>query len=371
MSKLFMGAGDSLQEVRAVGMDEEGLRDIEFRIKAQPHFLGEALVVVADSQDFPQVENEARSAARTLIALDTNGQAVAVEIKQGIAPSETAFQSLKFASFLARISPEELGKIAHAFITRPENIQILRRWRESGVEMSDEAVELSSLLAVAFERDADDYANLINRTQRIIMAAEAFDSRMVEVIEWMSQGGIDIRGLQYKKYLVGGQEIFFAEQVVPKLDPAIDAVASRSSASSELDEPWRIRGLSYYAERLIPALATKLESIMAMIKNHAFATSFSHKYSFMVKGSRRTLRLRAYHRDRLDIGFFNGSPELIEELLKAYGLLTLDVDVIGGYGSSPFVTVTSDVQFDSRWERLLSDWLNGNAPGLASEDIDI
>ena len=41
MAKVYTGTGRVFQEVQSVAMDEESLRDIERRVKLQPHFLGE------------------------------------------------------------------------------------------------------------------------------------------------------------------------------------------------------------------------------------------------------------------------------------------------------------------------------------------
>ena len=55
MSKMYTGAGRLFQEVSPLPMDEEGLLDMKRRIKLQPHFLGEPLVVVAEADDFPGI----------------------------------------------------------------------------------------------------------------------------------------------------------------------------------------------------------------------------------------------------------------------------------------------------------------------------
>ncbi|MHC4886112.1 MAG: hypothetical protein ACYTGH_13625 [Planctomycetota bacterium] len=357
MSNLFVGAGNSLQEVTSVGLDEESLRDIETRIKLQPNFLGERLVVIGEAMDFPQVT--VVEDVRYLIALDTVGQTVVIELRLGTARNEISFQGLRFASYLAHMTNEELGKIAHAFIQRPHNLAISRAWQEAGVEMSDEAVELTSLLATAFERDADDFSEAINRVQRIIVAGEGFDARMVEMVDWLSGAGADIRGVRYRKFMVGGQEIYFAEQVVPQVDPAVDGAVSRKAAAPESDEPWRTKGLQYYMDRLVPSVGNQLESLLQMIRPHTFSIDWSHKYYFMVRGARRNLRIRLYQRNRIDIGFLNTTVEVVNEHMSRHGLSSFEATIVGGYEKSPFISTTTDLEVDDRWMRALSDWLSG------------
>ncbi|MFH0911843.1 MAG: hypothetical protein V1918_10110 [Planctomycetota bacterium] len=366
MTNLFVGTGNTLQQLQVVSLDEESLRDIKLRITLQPHFLGEPLVVIGEAADFPQV---GASDPYTLIGLDARGRSVVLELRLGVARSEQPFQALRYAAYLAKLSAEDLGKIAHAFAARPANLALQRAWREANVEMSDEAVELASLLATTFSRDAEDFTATVNGAQRILVAAEAFDSRMVEMIDWLARGGADVRGLQYRKFMIGGQEIYYAEQVVPKTDPAIDAVANRISVAAEGEDPWRVRGLAYYLERVIPAVGNRMEELLHLIHPHLFAIDWSNKYYFLIRGARRNLRIRVYQRNRLDIGFLNATVEGVSEYLRPYGITEVEVTTIGGYDKSPFLCTNSDTVFDERWHCLFCDWLRGAEPGASKPEI--
>ncbi|MFW5857841.1 MAG: hypothetical protein ACOCX4_08185 [Planctomycetota bacterium] len=367
MSSLYVGSGNALQALQPVSLDEEALQEIKLRSKIQPHFLGEPLVVIGESEDFPQIS---RSGVHpTLLALDTRGQVVTVELKLGVARAAQPLMALRYASYVAQLSAEELGKIAHAFVNRPANIGILRAWQEANVEMSDEAVELTSLLATTFERDAEDFADVINRSQRLIIAAEGFESRMVELIAWLAANGADVRGLQYRKFMVGGQEIYFAEQVVPRIDPAVDASREHTGSAPEAEEPWRVRGLPYYIDRLVPAVGSQLEFLLTLIRPHTFSIDWSHKYYFLVRGARRNLRVRVYHRNRLDIGFFNATVEAASDFLARYNLGHFEPAVLGGYEKSPFVSTSSDTEFDDRWRAALGDWLSGAEAGATRPEV--
>lgn len=364
MSQLFVGAGNSLQAIQAVSLDSEALHEVAAKVKLQPHFMGEPLVVIAEAADFPQISSSYDE--YTLVALDVNGQVVVIELNQGISRSEKPLNALRYASYIAGLGIDELGKVARAFINRPSNLAIHRLWQESNVEMSDESVELSSLLATTFSRDADDFAESINSTQRVIVAAEGFDTRMVEIIGWLSKNGSDVRGIQYQKFMIGGQEIFHAQQVVPDDDPSIDsAKSSKKTGSVEVEEPWRIKGITYYLERLTPAMGAKLEELISLVKDATFAVNWSQKYYFMVRGERQNLRIRTYQKNRLDIGFLNATTDSVTDFLRKYRLESYEPALVGGYDRSPFVSITSDTDFDNRWKEALSDWLNGkNTVGI-------
>ncbi len=365
MSKVYTGTGRLFQEVQAVPLDEEALTDIERRIKVQPHFLGEPLVVIGEAADFPQY---IAANACALVALDVAGRLVIISLAVGAADTDLGGQGLQLAANLAALHPEELGKIARSFVSRPANDGLRRGWEEMGVEISDDSVELCSLLAATFERDAEDYAELINAQQRIIVAAEGFTSRLVGLIDWLVKAGVGITGLRYKKYLVGGQEIYFAEQVVPMVDPAVDAREQRRT-SPEASEPWRVKGRSYHLERLSPAVGNLLDELLLAVRDTVFSLNWSHKYYFWVRGPRRNLRVRTFSRDHLEIGFYNASPRAVEELLERHGLRVLEVSTLGGYSDSPFITLPGDYKLSPPLVNLLREWLGGeNVPPARSRE---
>ncbi len=357
MSKMYTGSGRVFQEVSALPMDEEGLQDIKRRVKVQPHFLGEPLVVVAEAVDFPTI---CVPGDETMIAIDPIGRATAVTIAMGVADIQQQVATLQLAAHLATLSNNEIGRIARNFIDRPANEQLRRLWEDMDVEMSEDSVEIASLLAAAYERDAEDFFSLINNSQRIIIAAEGFSSRLVGVINWMNGHGLNVIGLRYRKYIVGGQDVFFAEQVVPKTDPAVDSGDPRPS---EPVEPWRIKGRLYHAERLNPRLVLMMDDILRMTKETTFTVNWNNKYYFWIRGPRRNLRIRTYSRDRLEIGFYNAAPAAVVEFFEPYGLGGQEVVSIGGYSDSPFVVLGPDMRLDERWYALLNDWLSGANPG--------
>lgn len=364
MSKMFTGSGRLFQEVQTLPLDEEALRDIERRIKVQPHFLGEPLVIVAESMDFPQIVPEE---THNLVALDTSGRAVIIGLNMGVADTLESMHTQQLASHVASLSTEDLGKIARSFISRPANDTLRRAWEELDVEMSEEAVELSSLLASTFERDAEDYSESINDEQRIVITSEEFTSRLVHMIEWLGEGGIGMTGLRYTRFLVGGQEVYQAEQVVPRTDPAVDAPDQRTAPiSTEAPEPWRTKGRLYHLERLTPAVGSMMDQMLVATRESTFSINWSHKYYFWVRGEKQNLRVRTYYRDRLEIGFYNTAPRAVEEYIARYGI-SAEVATVGGYSDSPFVGVTADTSFDERWSAMLNDWLSGTTPGDKSE----
>ena len=368
MSKMYTGSGRVFQEVSSLPMDEEGLLDIKRRVKIQPHFLGEPLVVVAEAEDFPGI---CQPGDETMVAIDSLGRCAAVTIAMGTADINQQVSTLQLAAHLAALSIDDIGRLTRNFIDRPANEQLRRLWEDMDVEMSDDSVEIASLLAAAFERDAEDFFSLINGSQRIIIAAEGFTSRLVGVIDWMNIHGVNAIGLRYRKFIVGGQDVFFAEQVVPQTDPAVDSPSNQSkNASPEAVEPWRIKGRIYHAERLNPRLAAVMDEILLATKQSTFTVNWNNKYYFWVRGPRRNLRIRTYSRDRLEIGFYNAAPAAVAEFLEPYGLGGLEVVSVGGYSDSPFVVIGPDMRLDDRWTALLNDWLSGANPGktrVASE----
>ena len=359
MSRVYTGTGRSFQEVTSLPMDTEALVDIGRRVKLQPHFLGEPLMVVGETSDFVGVVDPR---SHTLAALDALGRAAAIVLAVGAADVALATPALQLASHLSGLSAAELGKTAASFIRRPANEPLLRQWEEMDVEMDPETVELSSLLAAGFERDAEDFRDAINRQQRVLVAAEGFTLRLVQVIRWMQHSGVKIVGLRYRRYLVGGQEVYFAEQVVPSLDPAVDA-PPQEFAPPEAAEPWRAKGRQYHVERLSPAMAAALDEILLATREHTFTVNWSHPSYFWLRGARRNFRVRTYHRDRVELGFYNAAPAAAAAFLAPYRLEGAEISSVGGYSDSPFTAISTETRLDERWRAMLADWLSGAPPG--------
>ena len=358
MGSVFTGAGKHFQQLEAVELDLDNLNEIVTRVKMQPYFLGEPLVVIGESENFPFSVIEG---LKELLAVDVLGRAVAIIINIGIAESERRVdgQALEFASYLSSLTPQGLGKIAAEFLDLPQNDQLKRAWEDMGVEMDEDSVEISSLLASSFNRDAADYSDTLNREQRVIIASEAFSTRIVNEIEWLATAGVSIKGLKYLKYLVGGQEIFFAEQVVPRVDPSVDA-RETSNIVHDVIEPWKVKGKAYYLERLTPSLVELLEKLLIRVKNETFSIAWAHKNYFWLRGNRMSFRVRIYYRDRIEFGFYNASVDAVEEFLRKFDLPGIEVYSVGGYNDSPFINITNDINFNDEWVRMIRTWLGGS-----------
>lgn len=359
MSRVYTGLGRSFQEITALPMDEEALADIGRRIKLQPHFLGEPLVVIGEGVDFPGVVDPR---THTLVALDALGRSTAIALTVGSADIDVATPAILLASHVADMAASDLGKIAAGFVVRPANESLLRLWEEMDVEMNDETVELSSLLAAAYERDAEDFRDILNQGQRVVLAAEGYTQRLVRMIQWLNASGVPIAGLRYRRYLVGGQEVYFAEQVVPSVDPAVDAPRAEF-VPQETVEPWRTKGRIYHIERLAPRLANLLDELILATRENTFSVNWSHPSYFWIRGPRRNFRVRTYHRDRIDLGFYNAAPAATAAFLAPYALPDTDIVSVGGYADSPFVSLTAETRIDARWRAMLNDWLTGAPPG--------
>ncbi|MDR1536355.1 MAG: hypothetical protein LBU64_14925 [Planctomycetota bacterium] len=367
MSKMYTGTGRVFQEISPLPIDEEGLADIRRRVKIQPNFLGEPLVVIAEAEDFPSI---CQPGDDTLVAIDAIGRSAVISINMGMADIAQQTATLQLAANLDALTGEELGRIARNFIDRPANEQLRRLWEDMDVEESEDSVELASLLAAAFERDAEDFFSLINNSQRMIIAAEAFSSRLTGVIDWLNYRGVNAIGIRYRKFIVGGQDIFFAEQMVPRVDPDVVIPSGARKNSAETSEPWRVKGKVYYADRLNPRLANTMDDMLAATKKTTFTINWHNKYYFWIRGPRRNLRIRVYSRDRLELGFYNSAPAAVTEFLEPYGLGGLEVLSVGGYSDSPFVVMGPDMRIDERWNAMLNDWLSGATPGRTRVDPD-
>lgn len=355
--RFFVPEGESLAELKPVPLSESEL-ELERRIKACPSFLGENMVIVGEQVDFPEIKGDAVD----LVGVAGDGAVVIIELKRGKSPSDVDFQAVKYAAYLSHLDAEQLAAVASKFLHRQENQDIRRRIKELGVDLAEGQVDLPSLLAAWFRRDVSEYASSINSTQRIIIVAEEFDTRIALAIEWLSRQGVAISGREYRQVDVNGQRVLCSRQVFPSPNLAEKFVPK--AKASRATEPWKVDGRAYHLSALKPPVADALQRLIDRLGNAIVEQNWGQAYYVWLRGSGRNLLIHTYIRGSLDIGLHPTTEEGAKAFLAGYPDLNLTPKVSGGYKNSPFIRPHLDAGFPSeRMVALLTDWLAGNGPG--------
>ena len=160
--------------------------DLEPWVASQPDIVGADLLIVGR-----QVPT--RSGPIDLLAIDSSGNTVVIELKRDELPRECLAQAIDYASDVAGWTIERLGEVCAAY--------------------------LNKTLDVAFGEafpDADIENLSINSTQRIVLVGFAIESSLERMIEWLSDTysvNINAVVLSYAR-TKGGDEILTRTSII-------------------------------------------------------------------------------------------------------------------------------------------------------------
>jgi hypothetical protein len=203
-----------LEEIQESTFSENDLKErqhLEEWIRKSPEVLGEDLLIIAHEYDKFEVNERL-----DLLAIDSEGNLVIIEVKRDITGSNVDFQALKYASYCARLSPHDILEIYEEYI----------KDNSSATNAKDELMEF---LEVESEEDLN---NILNSNQRIIIVGKDIDKRILSVCTWLYENSIDIKAVTIKPYKLGDQLISDTTQIIPpyKLE---DYYISKKAAAKE------------------------------------------------------------------------------------------------------------------------------------------
>lgn len=130
--------------------------DLEPWIESQPEIVSADLLIVGR-----QVQT--RSGPIDLLAIDSSGNTVIIELKRDELPRECLAQAIDYASDVASWTVERLGEVCAAYLKKP----------------------LDVAFGEAFP-DADIESLSINSAQRIVLVGFSIESSLERMIEWLS-----------------------------------------------------------------------------------------------------------------------------------------------------------------------------------------
>ena len=136
-------------------------KDIQEWVAANPDVLGEELLIIA--KEFSGFDRT--SERPDLVAVDTDGNVVIIELKRDDSGTNTHWQAIKYASYFQRARQEDIVRM----LAEQEGIP------------EEEAVEI-----LTQHLDTGDIEDL-NRHQRIILASHRFAPEVTSAVVWLNQ----------------------------------------------------------------------------------------------------------------------------------------------------------------------------------------
>lgn len=167
---------------------------IEEWIRKNPEILGEDLLIIGHEYDKFEVNERL-----DLLALDRDGNVVVIEVKRDTSGSNVDFQALKYASYCARLSQQDLLDIYTDYLAVHQ----------------EEVNAKEALLEFLEVEDEEELNSTLNGVQRIIIVGKEFDKRILSVCTWLYENNIDIKCVTIKPYKFNDEIIIDTKQIIP------------------------------------------------------------------------------------------------------------------------------------------------------------
>ncbi|MEL3972056.1 hypothetical protein AAEO50_07180 [Rossellomorea oryzaecorticis] len=188
---------NQLEEIQETTFYENDLKErehIEEWIRKSPEVLEEDLLIVGHEYDKFEINERL-----DLLALDKDGNIVVIEVKRDVTGGYVDFQALKYASYCARLSPQDIFEIYSDYL------------QECGQQL-DAKESLIDFLNVENEEELN---KILNTTQRIIIVGKEIDKRILSVCTWLYENNIDIKCVTLKPYRLENEIIIDTNQIIP------------------------------------------------------------------------------------------------------------------------------------------------------------
>ena len=155
------GESEKIAEVDFARLGFQERRDIQEWVAANPGILGEDLLIIGkEFSGFDRTDERL-----DLLAVDTDGKLVVIELKRDDTGADAHWQAIKYASYLQRASADDI-------------IRMLAEYSETSEEDATDSL-LQHL-------NADDF-NALNNDQRIILASHRFAPEVTSAALWLNE----------------------------------------------------------------------------------------------------------------------------------------------------------------------------------------
>jgi len=222
--------GQDLKTLRESKIPSES--ELEDWISKNPTLLGEELLVIGR-----QVTVEGVKDRLDLLAIDSNLNAVVIEIKKGEVRGGADIQSLKYASYISNWSYDQFREIAESYF---KDNKIDKTFANALQEFAEEDI---------------DYED-INRRQRIILVGTDFDPKIVSVARWLADQGVPIKLVKISAWTDGKNTFLKSDVVLQPAEPTIQPAVGKGRPWLEDGESWHLK------QRCNRQTATKLQELV-------------------------------------------------------------------------------------------------------------
>ena len=237
---------ETVQEQSFADLDLLERRDLQEWVVTRPEVLGEKLLVVqseyakfADTRDRLDV-----------LALGRDGKLVVIELKRDEADDTTDLQAIKYASYCATLTAEEVQQDYRSF------------WNGRGHELSPEDVGerfanfLSESYGEELGTEEEGWADFnLDDKPRILLAAGSFGIQVTAPVMWLiEEYDLDITCVTLQAYRHKGEVLLNTRQVIPIQEAQEYMTRRRKKQEKQESRKRRVRAIEVLLERgiLVP-----------------------------------------------------------------------------------------------------------------------
>lgn len=244
------GERGELEDLKEQDLGELGFlerQDLQEWAIEEPRILGEELLII--TSEYANFEDTWDRL--DVLALDPTGKLVVVELKRDHADRTTDLQAIKYASYCATLTAEDVQKDYREF------------WSDrTGEEISPEDVGrvvtdfLEEETTPEVSLSEDGWANFeLDEKPRILLAAGSFGTEITAPVMWLiEEYGMDITCTRIEAYQHQGRVLLNSQQVIPVSEAEEYMTKRREKQEKQESSSRRKWGLPVLLERgiLVP-----------------------------------------------------------------------------------------------------------------------
>lgn len=304
--------GNRIGRLKPKSFSELGFRErahLQEWIANQPDALGEDLLIIQKEFAGFSETNERLD----LLAIDKQGSLVIIENKLDDTGRDVTWQALKYASYCARLTKDQIRDIFQGYLIRQ-------------MTTLNAEEELCNFL------DVDDYQEVsLNKgvTQRIMLVAANFRKEVTSTVLWLSSFKLRIQCFKVTPYADGDELFLSIDQIIPTKEAEDFMIGLASKAQDEVEgvEAEKTRHVLRYEfwSQLLPVISSRsalFQNLTPRRTNWVATPSGRRGVAFNFVVTREGWRTEVY----IDTGeaaeneaIFDGLSDLKEQLESDFG----------------------------------------------------
>jgi hypothetical protein len=201
------GTLDGLQEQNLSELGILERQDLQEWIIDQPRILGEELLIItSEYANFQDTRDRL-----DILALDPSAKLVVIELKRDRADRTTDLQAIKYASYCATLTAEEIQKDYRNFWSERNETELTPE------EVGQTFVDFLEGMEGEPPLTGDGWAEFeLDQKPRILLAAGSFGTEVTASVMWLiEEYGMDITCTKIEAYEHQGHVLLNSQQVIP------------------------------------------------------------------------------------------------------------------------------------------------------------